>query len=444
MHIKSIEPIAVSLPMRKPVIMAGEEVRRADNVLVRIKTDGGIMGWGEAASAPVMTGETLESIVSAVHYLEPVLRGREVGDVVGALAAMHGRMYGNNGAKAAIEIALYDLAGRAAGKPVHALLGETKRSRLPLLAVVGGGDTEGDLRDAEKKKAEGFIAYKIKIGIDTPVRDAERTRAICKLLGPGLLISADANQGFSTGQALDFLRAIKGSGLDFFEQPVEAADLAGMAAVASATDIAIGADEGIHSLEDIKRHHEAKAAHGGSLKAIKLGGIGALVEAATLCDKLGMRVNISCKTGESSVACAAALHAAAVVPDLAWGLTLTHTALGEDVTTRPVPTANGHVTVLDRPGLGIDVDEARVRHHQVALFARNGFAHAAQYRAAPFVSRGACLISRDVAASGNADAQKKLPDEEGFFPLRFLGTIARSSRIVLDGCKCRIKARNNE
>ncbi len=378
MPIKSIEPIPVSLPMCKPVIMAGEEVRRADNVLVRIETDGGIIGWGEAASAPLMTGETLESIVSAVHYLEPVLRRRDVSDIAGALAAMRGRMYGNNGAKAAIEIALYDVAGRATGRPVHALLGRKQRSRMPLLAVVGGGDTKGDLRDAERKKVEGFIAYKIKVGIDTPERDAERTRAICKLLSPGVLISADANQGFTTGQALDYVRAIKGSGLDFFEQPVPAEDLPGMAAVAAATDIAIGADEGFHSLADIKRHHDANAARGGSLKAIKLGGIGALVEAAMLCDKLGMRVNISCKTGESSIACAAALHAAVVVPDLAWGLTLTHAALGEDVTTCPLPTEKGHVTVLDRPGLGIEVDEARVRRHRVALFARDGFAHAAQ------------------------------------------------------------------
>ena len=73
MHIKTVEPIAVSLPMLKPVIMAGEEVRRAENVLVRIEADNGVIGWGEAASAPVMTGETLESIVSAVHYLNAAL-----------------------------------------------------------------------------------------------------------------------------------------------------------------------------------------------------------------------------------------------------------------------------------------------------------------------------------------------------------------------------------
>ena len=372
MHIKSIEPIAVSLPMLKPVIMAGEEVRRADNVLVRIEADNGLTGWGEAASAPVMTGDTLESLVAGVHYLAPALRGRDPADIAGALAAMDGRMYGNHGAKAAIEIALHDLAGRAAGKPVHALLGEKKRSRLPLLAVVGSGDLDGDLRDAEKKKAAGFTAYKIKVGIDTAENDAARTRAVCQVLGAGLLISSDANQGFSTDEAIAYVRAVKGCGLDFFEQPVEASDLAGMAAVAAIdAHIAIGADEGIHSLADIVRHHERKAARGVSLKAIKLGGARAVTEAGRLCDSLGMSVNISCKTGESSIACAAALHVASVIPNIAWGLTLTHIALAEDVTAHPIATARGHVESIDRPGLGIDVDEDRVRRHRVQIAARD-------------------------------------------------------------------------
>jgi muconate cycloisomerase len=368
--IKSVEPIAVSLPMLKPVIMAGEEVRRADNVLVKIVADDGTIGWGEAASAPVMTGETLESIVTAVHYLTPALRGRDAAAIAGALAAMDGRMYGNHGAKAAIEIALHDLTGRATGQPVHALLGAQRRNQVALLAVIGGGDFDGDLRDAEKKKAAGFTAFKIKVGIDTPQSDAARTLAICKILN-GLLISADANQGFSPVQALDYVRAVEGSGLNFIEQPVEAHDLSGMAAVAAATAIAIGADEGIHSLDDIARHHECKAARGVSLKAIKLGGIRAVVEAGLLCERLGMSVNISCKTGESSVACAAALHVASVIPNIAWGLTLTHSALGEDVTALPVPTARGHVDCLNRPGLGVEVDEDRVRRHRVPIATRN-------------------------------------------------------------------------
>jgi muconate cycloisomerase len=186
-----------------------------------------------------------------------------------------------------------------------------------------------------------------------------------------MLISADANQGYSTEQALIYVRAVKGSGLDFFEQPVAADDLAGMAAVAAATDIAIGADEGIHSLEDIRRHHERKAASGVSLKAIKLGGVRALTEAGGLCNRLGMSVNISCKTGESSVACAAALHVATVIPDIAWGLTLTHIGLAEDVANQPLPTAKGYVDSLDRPGLGVNVDEDRIRRHRVAIVTQN-------------------------------------------------------------------------
>jgi muconate cycloisomerase len=367
-QIKTIEPIAVSLPMLKPVVMAGEEVRRAENVLVRIEASDGTIGWGEAASAPVMTGETLESIVTAIHYVSPVLRGRDPADIGGALAAMDGRIYGNHSAKAAIEIALHDLSGKLSGKPVHALLGEKARGRLPLLAVVGGGDLEGDLRDAEKKKAAGFTAYKIKVGVDTAANDAARTRAICKLLGDGVLISSDANQGFSTDAAITYARAVQNCGLDFFEQPVNADDLAGMAAVAAAAgDIAIGADEGIHSLADIRHHHETKAARGVGLKAIKLGGLRGLVEAGRLCDSLGMSVNVSCKTGESSIACAAALHVASVIPNIAWALTLTHIALAEDVTVYPLATARGHVDTLDRPGLGIEIDDERVNRYRVTV-----------------------------------------------------------------------------
>jgi muconate cycloisomerase len=366
-NIVKIEPIAVSLPMKKPVVMAGEEVRQADNLLVRIEADSGIVGWGEAASAPTMTGETIESMSAAVHYLAPTLFGREAADIDGALAAMDGRLFGNHGAKAAIEIALHDVVGKASKRPVHALLGEKQRSRLPVLAVVGGGDLQGDLRDAREKRATGSSAFKIKVGIDAAAKDAGRTREICKLLGSGCLISADANQGYSTQEAIEFVQAVAGAGLDFFEQPVRGDDLDGMAAVAAASDIAIGADEGIHSLEDIRRHHARKAARGVSLKAIKLGGVRGVVAAARLCEQLGLSVNIACKTGESSVACAAALHAACVIPNIAWGLTLTNGALGYDVTARPIAAERGHASVLEYPGLGIDVDEGFVRRHSIGM-----------------------------------------------------------------------------
>jgi muconate cycloisomerase len=362
--IKHIEPIAVSLPMKKPVIMAGEEVTRADNVLVRVESDTGVVGWGEAASAPTMTGETVESMMAAIHYLTPVVEGRPAEDIAGTLTAMIGRMYGNNAAKAAIEIALHDLVGRATGQPVYALLGGKLRDRMAILGVIGTGELASDLREAESKKAAGFTAFKIKVGIDRPLVDAERTRRICQILGRDALISSDANQGFSPDEALQYVRAVADAGLDFFEQPVAADDLAGMAAVAAASPIAIGADEGIHSLDDIRRHHERGAARGVSLKTIKLGGMRAVMAAGRLCEKLGLNANVSAKTGESSIACAAAMHIAASLPQIAWGLTLTNEGLTDDVTTRPVRIERGHVAISDRPGLGIDVDEERVRRYR--------------------------------------------------------------------------------
>jgi len=365
MNITHVEPIAVTLPMTKPVFMAGVEIRQADNVLVRITADNGVVGWGEAASAPTMTGETVESMMAAIHYLLPAVEGRAAEDITGAVTAMAHRMYGNSAAKAAIEMALHDLVGRTTGQPAYALLGGKQRSRMAILGVISTGALASDLREAEKKKADGYAAFKIKVGIDAPLTDAERTRRICALLGSDALISADANQGWSRDEALDYVRAVAGAGLDFFEQPVPADDIVGMAAVAAAAgDIAIGADESIHSLADIRRHHAEQAARGVSLKTIKLGGMRTAMEAGRLCETLGMQVNVSAKTGESSIACAAATHIAAALPQIGWGLTLSNAGLADDVTTSPIRIARGHVEVSDRPGLGIDVDEGRVRRYR--------------------------------------------------------------------------------
>jgi L-alanine-DL-glutamate epimerase-like enolase superfamily enzyme len=363
-RIKAIEPIAVSLPMKKPVKMAGETVTRADNILLRIEADDGAVGWGEAASAPTMTGETVASMMAAVTHMAPGLLGRPVDDFAGAAAAMDALMYGNSAAKAAIEIALHDLFGRAKGLPLHALLGGKRRDRIPLLAVIGSDDGAADLREAQARRDAGYLIYKIKVGVAAPEADAARTQDLCRLLGPDCLISADANQGFSADEGVRYVRAVADCGLGFFEQPVPAHDLAGMARVAAASRVPVGADEGIHSRDDIERHHAARAALGVSLKAIKLGGVRPVLQASKLCERLGMKLNISCKTGESSVASAAALHLAAVVPSLDWGLTVTSPGLAEDVVSDPLRIDHGHMTVLDRPGLGVDVDERRVRRAQ--------------------------------------------------------------------------------
>jgi L-alanine-DL-glutamate epimerase-like enolase superfamily enzyme len=373
--IKTIEAIAVRLPMKKPVQMAGETVAQAENVFVRVESDAGAVGWGEAAAAPTMTGETIAGMMAAIELMRPKLFGRAAYDFIGAAAAMDAQLYGNSGAKAAIDMALHDLVGRASERPVYALFGAKQRNRMPVLAVIGSEDAAADLREAQARWNAGYRAFKIKVGLGSPEADAVRTMMLCQALrgqalegqaqgGARCLISADANQGFSVDGALTFVRGIGDCGLDFFEQPVSAHDLDGMSRIAAATKVPVGADEGIHSLDDIARHHERKAARGVSLKAIKLGGLSGLFAASRLCGQLGMQVNISCKTGETSLASAAAVHLAAVAPALAWGLTVTSSGLAEDITAAPLRVDAGHVEVPERPGLGIDVDEHRLRRRQ--------------------------------------------------------------------------------
>ncbi|HXF65236.1 MAG TPA: enolase C-terminal domain-like protein [Burkholderiales bacterium] len=363
MKIKRIEPIAVSIPLAKPVRMSFEEVRAANNLLVRLETEEAV-GWGEAASAPTMTGETLEGMMAAVRHLAPLLEGMPADDIAAAMARASLYLYGNHAAKSAIEMALYDALGRARGRPACELLGSRRRERAPLLRLIGTGrGAAADVEEALRLRAEGCVAFKVKVGVGDPRADAERTRAVCEALGNGgVLVCADANQGFSVEQAIAYVRALADTSLAFFEQPVPAHDLAGMACVARASRVPIGADEGLHSIEDLERHHAAGVA-GGSLKTIKLGGMGPVVQAARLCERLGMKVNLACKMAESGIAAAAMAHVAAAVPQIEWGVSLTSPYLASDLLKRPLDMDRGHVAVPAGPGLGIEVDEVQVRRY---------------------------------------------------------------------------------
>src|SRR5688572_16544869 len=131
MRIKHLEAIPTSLPLTKPIKMAGVELRTADNVLVKLETAQGIVGWGEAASAPSMTGETVESMTAAIRYLAPYLEGASMADLDGIAERVGRALYGNNAAKSAIEIALHDALGKSSDKPAYDLLGGKRRERVP-------------------------------------------------------------------------------------------------------------------------------------------------------------------------------------------------------------------------------------------------------------------------------------------------------------------------
>jgi len=363
LKIQRIEAIAVSLPLTQPIKRSKGVLTTADNVLVRIEAYG-VVGWGEAGSAPTMTGEFVQGMVAAVQHLAPFLEGAPL-DIATIASTMDANLYGNSGAKAAIEMAAYDALGKSLGIPVHELLGGKRRGRIPALRMIASGDAAAAVTEAKRYRAEGYVAYKIKVGAGGVQDDIERTRAVCTALGSGVLISADANQNWSVAQALEYVHAVADTTLDFLEQPVAAVNLAGMAEIATATRIAIGCDEGVHGLADIRNHHVARAASGASLKAIKMGGLRPMYEGAVLCSELGMHVNLACKLAESGIATAAVLHMAAAVPSLDWGVSLTSQYLAEDVLVSALVFGQGHAQVPDEPGLGIDVDETRVRRFAV-------------------------------------------------------------------------------
>jgi muconate cycloisomerase len=361
--IRRIEPIAVSLPMIKPMKMAGVLIKAADNVLVRVELAGGETGWGEAASAHSMTGETVESMMAAIRHMAPNLLEMDGANIEAVSTRMDQLMYYNQSAKSAVEMALHDALGKALNKPVHDLIGGKQRNRVPVLWLLGTGSIEGDIAEALAKKAAGFVAYKVKVGVGDPLDDALRTRKVCEALGKGLLISADANQGYSLAQALAYVKAVNGSGLDFFEQPISGHDIDGMAQLAAASSLPIGFDEGLHGIEDLLLHHERKAARGCSLKTIKLGGLKGVMRAAELCEKLGMQVNLACKVAESGIAAASLMHLAAAVPQVAWGVSISNQYLADDIVRATVKVVDGHAEMPTGVGLGVEVDEAKVRKY---------------------------------------------------------------------------------
>jgi muconate cycloisomerase len=366
MKIKRIETLAISLPMAKPLKMAFEEVRSAENVLVRLETSDGVIGWGGAAAAPTMTGETVASMAAAIRHVTPRLEGMALGDIAAVMARAGNYLYGNLSAKSALEMALHDALGRSQGRPVHDLLGAKRRDRVPVLRMVGTGKgIAADVEDARRGRAEGHVAFKIKVGVASPGEDAERTRRICEALdGNGSdLICADANQGWSPEEAVAYVRAVADTPLAYFEQPVAAHDLTGMAQVARASRVPIGCDEGLHSIDDLKRHHAAGAAGGFSLKTIKLGGLKPVMDAGRLCDQLGLKVNLASKMAETGISTAAILHLAAALPAVDWGVGFSSQYLTDDILKTPHSFAGGHISVPAGPGLGIEVDEAKVRRY---------------------------------------------------------------------------------
>src|SRR5262245_54574585 len=197
LRIRRVDAIGVAVPLAKPMAMSGVTVNNAENLLVRIEAFDGTLGWGEAASAPTMTGDTLGGLLAAVReHLAPALIGRNIWMRPALCRALRERLVGNPGAHSAIEMALLDLCGCAAGLRLVDLIGGAMRDAIAPMWLLGNATPEDDIAEALAKLREGFGGFKLKVATKPLDTEVGATLALRAALG-AVPISADANAGFA-------------------------------------------------------------------------------------------------------------------------------------------------------------------------------------------------------------------------------------------------------
>ncbi|MFE3329771.1 mandelate racemase/muconate lactonizing enzyme family protein [Streptomyces sp. NPDC059176] len=355
MKIASFHTRVVRAPYLRPFTISSGTSPELVSLLVEVRTTDGDSGFGEASPMTAYTGETLSGLQAAVtEHAAPALVGRDPRDVAGAHAAMDAAIRGQHLAKAALDIALHDLAARVAGWPAHLLLGGGVTSRVPTAWVVGLGTPDEMAAEAARYAGLGFGHIKLKGGAD-PRRDVDLVAAVRRAVPDSVELSLDANEGYEPGGAGRVVGRLADAGLDLIEQPLPRWDLAGLAALRIHGGVRVMADESLQSLHDALELVRRGAADVLNIKILKVGGlyrarqIAALAEAAGLAVKIGTMPELGVATLAAAHLSAALPHAS-VPPDLVGPLLVDEEPFAPEAFASVVGT--GHVQLPDRPGLG--------------------------------------------------------------------------------------------
>ena len=359
MRITSVTTYPVTLTLARPIRMAHVTITESRNVLVKIETDAGIVGWGEGVSALRLTGENQPRIVGSIEYLATLVIGEDPLGITRLWNQMMGAVYGNETAIGAIDMALHDIAGKAHGVPAHELIGGAVRDAIPVLCLVGTGNPTADALDVIKRFDGGYRWFKVKLGLTDQATELETVAAICEAAGPDSVVCADANEAWTELQAIGFMKELGDLPLRFLEQPMPDGDPDALIRVAEQVAVPICADQSVHSLADIRRFGGTSIG-GVSLKSVKLAGITGLMSGAHLCGNLGLEINLAGKIAESSIAAAANLHAASAMASINWGVSPGNQGIDADVSPTMMNLVDGAFAVPKGLGLGIEVDEGLV------------------------------------------------------------------------------------
>ena len=383
MKITRIETIPIRLPTRRVHQWASLTTPIGVYVIVKLKTDEGLVGLGEA---PVLKdwggdhmkyyGETPKTTVHIINdILAPALKGKDPSQIAALHSLMDQAIKGYPYCKAAIDMALYDVVGKGLKIPAYQLLGGCYRERVTIAHSIGLMEIDKAVEEALQVKDEGIKAIKLKGGQE-PKRDVELVRRIRKAIGTEIQVAVDANQGYPAPKvAVQVIKAMEEYGIRYMEQPVEGIDA--MAQVARRVATPIMADESAWTPQDVLEIVRKRAAEIISLYTTKPGGLFKAKKVAAVAEAGGLQCNVNGSV-ETGVGNAANLHLAAstAVASLPCVVPVS-TPKGkgkkgiagiyyqDDVIAEPFEYSDGDIVVSSKPGLGVELDEEKLEHYRV-------------------------------------------------------------------------------
>lgn len=355
MKIISVSVMAIQLPLRRPFIVAYETYETMPTIIVKVQTDTGLVGYGEATPDQHVTGETWESTYAVLtKVLGPLMLDEHPFNIERIHARMNDALYRCPAAKAGIDIACYDLMGKMSAQPVYRLLGGLYHDSLTVPYVLSIREPEAMAQEAADAVANGYDSIKIKVGLHRDT-DIERVRAVRKAVGKSVKIRVDANQGWrNRSDTLYVLQRIEDCDIDWIEQPVTADDLVALADVRRQTILLVMVDEGLHDLRDMRQVIALGAADRINIKLMKCGGLYPALKLVSQAEMAGMECQIGSMV-ESSVATAAGAHLSVAKKNITSNEMVGPLMFTKDIGALHYEGSRLHL--CDKPGLGIEVDE---------------------------------------------------------------------------------------
>ncbi|MCP3891619.1 MAG: hypothetical protein GY702_22540 [Desulfobulbaceae bacterium] len=358
MRIEAVELIETCIPLKKAYKLSKRYgyLKETKPVIVKINTDEGLLGYGETDPMGKFTGETPESVAVIIkNDLAPAILGKDPTNVGRITEIMEDVVRDNHMAKGTIDMACYDLLGKAAGMPLYRLLGGALYDDLPIMGSIGGGTIEETVEAAEKVRECKYHSIMVKVGGD-PVHDGNRVLAVRDILGKEYPIILDANQGYDMAAALKFINIAKEADPVLYEQPIDAENIEGIAAIRRKCGVPISVDESLLSYRHAQEVIRLEAADVFSIKVCKNGGIKQSLAIIELARSKGIDILFNSMI-EEGITQAASLNIALTVPNLyQYGHAyFSPLRLQEDITDYSTNIVDGRVRAPQAPGLGIKV-----------------------------------------------------------------------------------------